>query len=90
MGNLAATSHGACMVIPAAGFDPAATMRAVADERCTSLYGVPTMFIAEWALPDFASYDISTLRTGIMAGSPCPAEMMRKVLDAGITDLTIC
>lgn len=90
MGNIAASSHGACMVIPAAGFDPAATMRAVADERCTSLYGVPTMFIAEWALPDFASYDISTLRTGIMAGSPCPAEMMRKVLDAGITDLTIC
>jgi fatty-acyl-CoA synthase len=90
MGNLAATSHGACMVIPAPGFDPALTLKAVADERCTSLYGVPTMFIAMWALPRFASYDISSLRTGIMAGSPCPAEMMRKVLDAGITDMTIC
>ena len=90
MGNLAATSHGACIVIPAPGFDPAATLRAVTEERCTSLYGVPTMFIAMWELPDFASYDISTVRTGIMAGSPCPAEMMRKVLDAGITDMTIC
>jgi fatty-acyl-CoA synthase len=90
MGNLAATSHGACIVIPAPGFDPAATLRAVAAERCTSLYGVPTMFIAMWELPDFADHDTSTLRTGIMAGSPCPAEMMRKVLDAGITDMTIC
>jgi fatty-acyl-CoA synthase len=90
MGNLAATSHGACIVIPAPGFDPAATLRAVTEERCTSLYGVPTMFIAMWELDDFASHDISTLRTGIMAGSPCPAEMMRKVLDAGITDMTIC
>ncbi len=90
MGNLAATSHGACIVIPAPGFDPAATLRSVTEERCTSLYGVPTMFIAMWELADFESYDISTLRTGIMAGSPCPAEMMRKVLDAGITDMTIC
>ncbi|KRF11428.1 AMP-binding protein [Nocardioides sp. Soil797] len=90
MGNLAATTHGAAMVIPAAGFDPEVTLRAVDTERCTSLYGVPTMFIAMWSLPDFASYDISTLRTGIMAGSPCPAEMMRKVLDSGITDMTIC
>jgi fatty-acyl-CoA synthase len=90
MGNLAATSHGACMVIPAAGFDPSATLRAVSEERCTSLYGVPTMFIAMWSLPDFADHDISSLRTGIMAGSPCPAEMMRKVLDAGVTDMTIC
>ncbi|HET6562318.1 MAG TPA: AMP-binding protein [Marmoricola sp.] len=90
MGNLAATSHGACIVIPAPGFDPGATLHAVVEERCTSLYGVPTMFIAMWELPDFGSYDISSLRTGIMAGSPCPAEMMRKVLDAGITDMTIC
>jgi fatty-acyl-CoA synthase len=90
MGNLAATSHGACIVIPAPGFDPAATLRSVTQELCTSLYGVPTMFIAMWELADFDSYDISTLRTGIMAGSPCPAEMMRKVLDAGITDMTIC
>ena len=72
MGNLAALTHGATMVIPAPGFDPALTLAAVSQERCTSLYGVPTMFIAEWALPDFASYDLSTVRTGIMAGSPVP------------------
>ncbi len=81
MGNLAATSHGACVVIPAAGFDPAATLRAVRDERCSSLYGVPTMFIAELALPDFADYDLSSLRTGIMAGSPCPVEVMKRVIN---------
>jgi fatty-acyl-CoA synthase len=80
MGNLAATSHGATMVIPAPGFDPAATLRAVQEERCTSLYGVPTMFIAELALPDFATYDLSSLRTGIMAGSPCPVEVMKRVV----------
>ena len=89
MANLAATSHGAAMVIPAPAFDPAATLRAVQQEKCTSLYGVPTMFIAEWALPDFHSYDLSSLRTGIMAGSPCPAEMMKKVIAAGIEELTI-
>lgn len=81
MGNLAATSHGACMVIPSPGFDPAATLRAVQAERCTSLYGVPTMFIAELALPDFDDYDLGSLRTGIMAGSPCPVEVMRKVIE---------
>jgi fatty-acyl-CoA synthase len=80
LGNLAAVTHGACIVIPAPGFDPAATLRAVQQERCTSLYGVPTMFIAELALPDFASYDLSTLRTGIMAGSPCPVEVMKRVV----------
>ncbi|MGW3646205.1 AMP-binding protein [Streptomyces sp. NPDC000878] len=80
MGNLAATSHGACIVIPAPSFEPAATLRAVAQERCTSLYGVPTMFIAELALPDFPSYDLSSLRTGIMAGSPCPVEVMKRVV----------
>ncbi|MDF2091023.1 AMP-binding protein [Knoellia sp. 3-2P3] len=90
MGNLAATTHGACMVIPAPGFDPAATLKATQDERCTSLYGVPTMFIAEWALPAFDSYDLSTVRTGIMAGSPCPAEMMKKLIAAGIEEMTIC
>ncbi|GAA2165721.1 AMP-binding protein [Pedococcus bigeumensis] len=90
MGNLACTTHGATMVIPAPGFDPAATLKATADERCTSLYGVPTMFIAEWSLPDFASYDLSSVRTGIMAGSPCPATMMTKLIDAGITEMTIC
>ncbi len=89
MGNLACTTHGATMVIPAPGFDPALTLRAVADEQCTSLYGVPTMFIAEWALPELASYDLSSVRTGIMAGSPCPVEMMRKLIDAGIDEMTI-
>jgi fatty-acyl-CoA synthase len=90
MGNLAATTHGACMVIPAPGFDPALTMQAVTEERCTSLYGVPTMFIAEWALPDIGSYDLSTVRTGIMAGSPCPASVMTQLIEAGIDEMTIC
>ncbi len=81
MGNLAATSHGACIVIPSPGFDAAATLRAVQAERCTSLYGVPTMFIAELALPEFDDYDLGSLRTGIMAGSPCPVEVMRKVIE---------
>ena len=81
MGNLAATSHGACMVIPSAGFEPAATLRAVQAERCTSLYGVPTMFIAELGLPEFAEYELGSLRTGIMAGSPCPVEVMRNVIE---------
>jgi fatty-acyl-CoA synthase len=79
------------MVIPAPGFDPALTLKAVQDERCTSLYGVPTMFIAELALPDFASYDLSSLRTGIMAGSPCPVEVMKRVVsEMGMTEVTIC
>jgi fatty-acyl-CoA synthase len=91
MGNLAATSHGATMVIPAPGFDPAATLRAVQEERCTSLYGVPTMFIAELALPDLADYDLSSLRTGIMAGSPCPVEVMKRVVaEMGMAEVTIC
>ncbi|MEP6697262.1 MAG: AMP-binding protein [Pseudonocardiales bacterium] len=91
MGNLGATSHGSCMVIPAPGFDPAATLRAVAAERCTSLYGVPTMFIAELADPSFGSHDLSSLRTGIMAGSPCPVEVMKRVVsDMGMTEVTIC
>jgi fatty-acyl-CoA synthase len=81
MGNLAATTHGACMVIPSPGFDPAATLRAVHAERCTSLYGVPTMFIAELGLPEFDDYELGSLRTGIMAGSPCPVEVMRKVIE---------
>ncbi|MGA5304823.1 AMP-binding protein [Nucisporomicrobium flavum] len=80
MGNLAATSHGAAMVLPAQGFDPAAALRAVTQERCTSLYGVPTMFIAELGLADFPAYDLSSLRTGIMAGSPCPVEVMKRVV----------
>ncbi|MCQ4043158.1 AMP-binding protein [Streptantibioticus rubrisoli] len=91
MGNLAATSHGACMVIPAPTFDPAATLRAVAAERCTSLYGVPTMFIAELSLPEFTSYDLSSLRTGIMAGSPCPVEVMKRVVaEMHMAQVAIC
>jgi fatty-acyl-CoA synthase len=91
MGNLAATSHGATMIIPAPGFDPALTLQAVQEERCASLYGVPTMFIAELALPDFAGYDLSSLRTGIMAGSPCPVEVMKRVVsEMGMTEVTIC
>ena len=91
MGNLAATSRGACMVLPAQGFDPAATLRAVTEEKCTSLYGVPTMFIAELGLPDFSSYDLSSLRTGIMAGSPCPVEVMKRVVaEMHMTEVAIC
>ena len=91
LGNLACTTHGAAIIIPAAGFDPAATLAAVAAERCTSLYGVPTMFIAELALPDFASYDLSSLRTGIMAGSPCPVEVMKRVVsEMHMSEVTIC
>ena len=90
MGNLACTSHGATMVIPAPGFDPALTLAATQAEKCTSLYGVPTMFIAEWSLPDFDSYDLSSVRTGIMAGSPCPADLMKKLIASGIEEMTIC
>ena len=81
MGNLGCTSHGSTMVIPAPGFDPAATLAACAQERCTSLYGVPTMFIAMLDDPGFAGYDLSSLRTGIMAGSPCPVEVMKRVME---------
>lgn len=81
MGNLACSVFGATMVIPCASFDPVAVLRAVEDERCTSLYGVPTMFVAELANEDLASIDLSSLRTGIMAGSPCPIEVMRNVID---------
>ncbi|WP_435604410.1 AMP-binding protein [Streptomyces sp. bgisy130] len=91
MGNLGSTSHGACIVIPGPAFDPAATLRAVQDERCTSLYGVPTMFIAELNHPDFASYDLSSLRTGIMAGSPCPEEVMKRVVtEMHMSEVSIC
>ena len=81
MGNLAAATHGAAMVYPSEGFDPGATLEAVAAERCTSLYGVPTMFIGQLRHPDFATFDLSSLRTGIMAGSPCPVEIMKQVQD---------
>ncbi|MEU6847611.1 AMP-binding protein [Streptomyces sp. NPDC046716] len=91
MGNLGVTSHGACIVIPAPSFEPAATLRAVQEERCTSLYGVPTMFIAELNLPDFADYDLSSLRTGIMAGSPCPVEVMKRVVaEMHMAEVSIC
>ncbi|MBW0104015.1 AMP-binding protein [Pseudonocardia sp. KRD291] len=90
MGNLGCTTTGATMVIPAQGFDPKATLHAVAQERCTSLYGVPTMFIAELNDPTFGEYDLSSLRTGIMAGSPCPVEVMKQVVDRmGMAEVTI-
>jgi fatty-acyl-CoA synthase len=79
LGNLACTTHGATIVVPAEAFDPVITMETVQRERCTSLYGVPTMFIAELDHPRFNEFDFSTLRTGIMAGSPCPVEVMKKV-----------
>ncbi|TMG65721.1 MAG: AMP-binding protein [Chloroflexi bacterium] len=79
LGNLACTTHGATMVIPAEAYDPVLTMQTVQQERCTSLYGVPTMFIGELEHARFKEFDFSTLRTGIMAGSPCPVEVMKKV-----------
>jgi fatty-acyl-CoA synthase len=91
LGNLAATVHGACMVYPAETFDPLATLQACAEERCTSLYGVPTMFIAELGHQRFSEFDYSSLRTGIMAGSPCPVEVMKRVMtDMGIEEMSIC
>ena len=91
LGNLAATAHGACIVYPAEAFDPVATLQACAEERCTSLYGVPTMFIAELGHERFSEFDYSSLRTGIMAGSPCPVEVMKRVMsDMGIEEMSIC
>lgn len=91
MGNLACTSHGAAMVIPAPTFDPVASLTAVEKERCTSLYGVPTMFIAELALDNLADFDLGSLRTGIMAGSPCPENTMRRVMgEMGMEEVSIC
>jgi fatty-acyl-CoA synthase len=91
LGNLACTTHGAAIVIPNWTFDPALTLEAVQRERCTSLYGVPTMFIAELALERFGSYDLSSLRTGIMAGSPCPVEVMKRVQsEMHMPEVTIC
>ncbi len=79
LGNLACTAHGACIVVPGEFYDPLAVLEAVEQERCTSLYGVPTMFIGELAHPRFREFDLSTLRTGIMAGAPCPVEVMKQV-----------
>ena len=81
MGNLACMTHGSCIVYPSEAFDPVAVLNAVESERCTALYGVPTMVIAEMAVPDFKNYDLSSLRTGIMAGSPCPMEVMKRVVE---------
>jgi fatty-acyl-CoA synthase len=90
LGNLACTTHGAAMVIPAEAFDPILTMETVQKERCTSLYGVPTMFIAELEHQRFGEFDFNSLRTGIMAGSPCPVEVMKKVQTAmHIPEMTI-
>lgn len=91
MGNLGALTHGATVIYPAASFEPVATLEAVAAERCTALYGVPTMFIAQMGLPDFADYDLAGLRTGIMAGSPCPQAVMQRVIDEmHMDEVTIC
>jgi len=89
MGNLGALTHGACVVVPGQGFEPVAVLETVQDERCTSLYGVPTMFIAELGEPGFSSYDLSSLRTGIMAGSSCPVEVMKQV-QVFMPEVTIC
>ena len=91
MGNLGCTSHGLTMVIPNDAFKADTVLRAVAEEKCQSLYGVPTMFIAELALADFDTYDLSSLRTGVMAGSPCPVEVMKQCIDKmHMEDVTIC
>ena len=91
IGNLACTTHGACIVAPAESFDAAATLAAIERERCTSIYGVPTMFIAQLNHDDFASTDFSSLRTGVMAGSPCPVEVMKQVRERmNVTEITIC
>jgi fatty-acyl-CoA synthase len=91
MANLGCTTHGATMVIPGPGFDPEPTLRAVQDERCTGLYGVPTMFIAMQTLGDFAEYDLSSLRTGVMAGSVCPIEVMKRcVSEMNMAEVSIC
>src|SRR6202021_3165186 len=80
-GVLGAMTHGAASVFPGDGFEPLAVLDTVATERCTALHGVPTMFIAELEHPRFSEFDLSSLRTGIMAGAPCPAEVMRRVMD---------
>ncbi len=91
LGNLACTTHGAAMVYPGPGFDPLDVLQTVANERCTGLHGVPTMFIAELEHPEFDRFDLSTLRTGIMAGSPCPIEVMRRAVDRmNLQEITIC
>jgi fatty-acyl-CoA synthase len=90
LGNLACLTHGSAMVHPGGGFDPLAVLQTVHEKRCTALYGVPTMFIAELGHPEFASFDLTCLRTGIMAGSPCPIEVMRRVVaEMHMSEVTI-
>jgi fatty-acyl-CoA synthase len=90
MGNLACMTHGACAVFPDEGFDPVSVLETVAEEKCTALHGVPTMFVAEVELPNVADYDTSSLRTGVMAGAPCPLELMHQVIDRlNMTEITI-
>ncbi|WP_135075437.1 AMP-binding protein [Terasakiella sp. SH-1] len=91
MGVLGCLTHGATMIFADEAFEPQSVLQAVSDEKCTALYGVPTMFIAELALPDFKDYDLSNLRTGVMAGSPCPVETMKQVLEQmNMSEVTIC
>jgi len=91
LGNLACVTHGATMVLPSDAFSAETVLRTVEEEKCTALHGVPTMFIAELDHPNFREFNLSTLRTGIMAGSPCPVEVMKKVIsDMGIREVTIC
>jgi fatty-acyl-CoA synthase len=91
MGNLGCITHGATMVYPAEGFDPLSVLQSVQDEKCTALYGVPTMFIAELEHPNFPNFDLSSLRTGVMAGSPCPVEVMKRVQsEMHMRDIEIC
>jgi fatty-acyl-CoA synthase len=90
MGVLGCTATGACMVFPGEAFEPDQTLRAVSDEKCSGLYGVPTMFVAELQHPDLASFDFSNLRTGIMAGAPCPTQVMKRCVDEmNLTEVTI-
>src|SRR6266581_3688960 len=90
LGNLAALTHGACIIFPGEGFDPLATLQAVAEERCTALHGVPTMFIAQLDHAEFSRFDLSSLRTGIMAGSPCPIEVMKRAVgNMHLSEITI-
>ena len=91
MGNLGCITHGAAMIYPSEGFEPLAVLQAVEEEKCTALYGVPTMFIAELDYPDFRKFDLTSLRTGVMAGSPCPVEVMKKVISLmHMSDVEIC
>src|SRR5699024_3072522 len=91
IGNICCFAHGATVVIPNDSFDPEQTIKVVQEEKCTSLYGVPTMFIAELNLPNFNDYDFSSLRTGVMAGSVCPEAIMRRVKDEmNMSEVSVC